>query len=374
MGIVRLLCEDDPAGSWMKERRDVLMRRPTPRRTTRLAAVVLPVALLLSTASGSASAVSAPRTTDTVNVVGYSIVANVFTALQNAFLKTAAGKHVAFADSFGPSTTQANSVIAGQAADIVNFSTGSDMQLLVDQGIVSPTWDTSGPGKLEAGNVSDSVVVLVVRKGNPLGITGWQSLTKSGVQIVTPDPISSGSARWNLLEAYESQIIQKKTPLAAKNFTNAVVGNVVAEPTSGSHALTAFLNGTGNVLLAYESDAAAAVALGDPIQVVYPKVNILIQTPAALTDSVKEGVHNPGAVAFFKYLFSPAGQLIWAKNAFRPTLPSVVTSTARKFHPYKAAALTTISSLGGWPAVIHKFFSSPNGIITKIEAAHGYTS
>lgn len=350
------------------------MRWLTPRRTTRLAAVVLPVALLLSTTSSAASAAPTPNGTDTVNVVGYSVVANVFTALQNAFQKTAAGKHVVFADSFGPSTTQANSVIAGQPADIVNFSTGSDMQLLVDQGIVSSTWDTSGPGKVEAGNVSDSVVVLVVRKGNPLGITSWQSLIKAGVQIVTPDPISSGSARWNLLEAYESQIIQKRTPAAAKAFTNKLVGNVVAEPTSGSKALSAFLAGTGNVLLAYESDAAAAKALGDPIQIVYPKVNMLIQTPAALTDGVREGSHNAGAVAFFKYLFSPAGQTIWARNKFRPTLPSVVKSTAKLFHAYKPSALTTISGLGGWPVVINKFFSTPNGIITKIEAAHGYTS
>jgi sulfate/thiosulfate transport system substrate-binding protein len=351
------------------------MRWPSPRRTSRIAAIVLPVALLLTTASTSASAASTPKGTDTVNVVGYSIVSNVFSALQTAFQKTTAGKHVVFADSFGPSTTQADSVIAGQPADIVNFSTGSDMQLLVDQGIVAPNWNTTGPGKLEDGYVSDSVVVLVVRKGNPLGIAGWQSLTKAGVQIVTPDPISSGSARWNLLETYESQIIAKKSPAAAKTFTNKVVGNVVAEPTSGSRALSAFLAGTGNVLLAYEADAAAALAKGDPIQIVYPKVNILIQTPAALTDGVKEGSHNPGAVAFFKYLFSPSGQVIWAKNAFRPTLPSVAKSTVKRFpHTYSAATLTTISELGGWPAVIQKFFSSPNGIITKIEAAHGYTS
>jgi sulfate/thiosulfate transport system substrate-binding protein len=351
------------------------MRWLSPRRTTRLAAALLPIALIVTSADGTASAAPTPKATDTVAVVGYSIVANAYTALESAFQKTKAGKNVKFTNSFGASTTQADAVVSGQPADVVNFSTESDMQLLVDQGIVSSNWSTSGAGKAEGGYVSNSVVVLVVRKGNPLGIAGWGDLTKPGVQIVTPDPISSGSARWNLLEAYESQITQKRTAAVAKSFTNKVVGNVVAEPTSGSKALSTFLAGTGNVLLAYEADAANALALGDAIQIVYPKQNILIQTPAALTDNAKEGVHNSGAVAFFSFLFSSLGQHIWAANHFRPTLASVVKSTAKEFpHTYSAANLTTIAELKGWPAVIQKFFSQPNGIITKIEAAHGYTS
>ena len=188
---------------------------------------------------------------------------------------------------------------------------------------------------------------------------------------MTPDPISSGSARWNLLAAYEQQIIQKKGAAAASKYTNALVKNVVAEPTSGSKALTAFTSGTGNVLLAYESDASAALAAGKAIKIVYPAQNTLIQTPAALTGT---GSTNKGARAFFAYLFSPAGQSLWAHNAFRPTLKSVVIATKSLFpHTYKATQLTTIASLGGWPAVLNKFFSA-NGIITKIEQAHGWTS
>lgn len=361
------------------------MRRLTTRRTTRMAvAAALPIAFLGSVAIGTsgASAAVRPSATHNVNVVGYSIDAGAFAALETAFQKTSAGKNVTFSNSFGASTTQANNVVAGQSADIVNFSTEPDLQELVDNGIVSPKWDTTGAGKAEDGFLADSVVVLVVRKGNPLGITGWSSLTKKGVQIVTPDPNSSGSARWNLLEVYESEIIQKLSATAAYNFTNSVVANIVAEPSSGSKALTAFLGsggnaGTGNVLLAYEADAQAAVAKGDPIQLVYPKQNILIQTPAALTDSsisTQDGMKNPAAVAFFSYLFSAAGQTILADNAFRPTLKSVVKATAKRFpHVYASKNLTTIASLKGWPAVTDKFFSS-GGIITKIEAAHGYTS
>lgn len=352
------------------------MRRPTPRRTSLVAAIALPIALLATLTPGTASAATARHATDTVNVVGYSIDAGVFAKLETAFQATSAGKNVIFNNSFGASTTQANDIVAGQAADIVNFSTEPDLQELVDNGIVSSKWATTGAGKAEDGNLADSVVVLVVRSGNPLKISGWQSLTDKGVQIVTPDPISSGSARWNLLEVYESQILQKAKPAAAYSFTNSVVANVVAEPSSGSHALTAFLAGTGNVLLAYESDAQAALAKGDKIQIIYPKQNILIQTPAALTDSSvsnQDGAKNPGAVAFFSYLFSTAGQTILAQNQFRPTLKSVIKATAKDFpHVYPSKELTTITALGGWPKVTDKFFS-PGGIITQIEEAHGYT-
>ncbi len=346
------------------------MRRTTPRRSLVLGALAVPLALALVSTTDAASA-AAPRGTDTVNVVGYSVVSGVFTKLETAFQGTLAGKNVAFNNSFGASTTQANDVVAGQAADVVNFSTEPDMQILVDNGLVGPKWNSTGAGKAEGGFVSDSVVVIVVRPGNPLHITGWPSLIKKGVQIVTPDPISSGSARWNLLETYESQIIQKKTPAAAAKYTNALVKNVVAEPSSGSKSLTAFLAGTGNVLLAYESDASAAIAAGKAVKVIYPAQNILIQTPAALTTT---GSTNKGAKAFFTYLFSPKGQSIWAHNAFRPTLKIVATATKALFpHNYRPAALTTIAKLGGWPAVINKFFST-NGIITKIEQAHGWTS
>jgi len=344
------------------------------RRTSRLAAISLPVALALTgvaASAGTASAAPAPKATDTVNVVGYSIVAGAYAALETAFKATPAGAKVSFTNSFGPSTTQADDVVAGQPADVVNFSTAPDLELLVTNGLVSPKWATTGAGATERGMVTDSYVVLVTKPGNPEGITGWPSLTKAGVQVVTPDPISSGSARWNLLAVYESQIIAKKTAKQAKAFTNSVVKNVVAEPTSGSKSLAAFLAGTGNVLLAYEADALTAKAAGKAINVVYPAQNTLIQTPAALTSS---GTSNPGAKAFFKFLFSPAGQNIWAHNNFRPTLPSVAKSDASLFaHKYDAKNVTTIASLKGWDAVTFKFFS-PNGIITDIEKAHGWTS
>jgi len=193
-------------------------------------------------------------------------------------------------------------------------------------------------------------------------------LAKKGVQIVTPDPISSGSARWNLVGAYESQIQLRKKPAQAKAFLNALVSNVVAEPSSGSKSLSTFETGTGNVLLAYEADAITAASTNHQIEVVEPEQNILIQNPSALTTA---GLSSPGATGFYQFLYSSAGQNILIQNGFRSTLSSLASTNASTF--YQPQRLATIAGLGGWTAVQNKFFST-NGIVTKIENAHGYTS
>ncbi len=338
------------------------MKKTVLSRVATLGAALLPLTLLATTTSSSAA------TGSTVNVVGYSIVANAYTALETAFQHTLPGEGVTFTNSFGASTTQAEDVVAGQPADVVNFSLQPDLQLLVNAGLVSKKW-ASYPGvKSQKGMVTDSTVAIVIRPGDPLGINGWSDLLNSGVKIVTPDPISSGSARWNLLAAYQSQIAQGLKPAAANTFLNSLIGNVIAEPSSGSKALSTFLAGTGNVLLAYEADALAAYATGQKIQIVQPPQNILIENPAALTTT---GTSNPGATAFYKFIFSKAGQLIWLHYFFRPTLPSL--APLLKTTLYTPRIMTKVSSLGGWVKVDNKFFS-PNGIITKAEAAHGFTS
>ncbi len=296
------------------------------------------------------------------------MVSNAFTALEKGFQATHLGNGVTFTNSFGASTTQAEDVVAGQPADVVVFSTVPDLNLLVKAGLVSKNWASTGAGSASNGFVTDSVVVIVTRAGNPLNITGWNSLTKSGVQIVTPDPVSSGSARWNLLAAYESQIQQGKSAAQAKKYVNSLVANVVSEPSSGSKALTTFESGTGNVLLAYESDALAAKAAGQAIDIVDPAQNLLIQNPAALTTS---GTQSTAAQAFYAYLFSRAGQTIWVQQNFRGTIPYVQSLKKSVF--YQPQRLATVGGLGGWGKVTDKFFS-PSGIITQIEASHGYTS
>jgi sulfate/thiosulfate transport system substrate-binding protein len=335
------------------------------KRIAGLAVALLPLTLLATTSDASTPKASTPVT---VNVVGYSIVSKAYTALETAFSHTAAGQNVTFTNSFGASTTQAQDVVAGQAADVVNFSQQPDLALLIDAGLVSHKWQSTKVAKVEKGIVTDSVVAIVVKPGNPLGIHSWNDLTNAGVKIVTPDPISSGSARWNLLAAYESQIDQGSSTAQATAYINALIKNVVSEPSSGSKALSAYIAGTGNVLLAYESDALNAFVSGQKIQIVQPQQNLLIQNPLALTTS---GSAKPAAVAFYDFLFSKAGQEIWLQQHFRPTLPSLAAVSKTTF--YTPVKLNTVVALGGWTPVTAKFFST-TGIVTKAENANGFTS
>jgi sulfate/thiosulfate transport system substrate-binding protein len=330
--------------------------------------LVLPLVATLG-AFGVAGVTGASASGDSVAVVGYSTIATAYSNLETAFEATPAGQGVTFTNSFGASGTQAQDVAAGQPADILNLSLIPDINTDVTAGVVPRDWQKNSISAPEDGFVADSTVVIVVRPGNPLGITGWNSLTQKGVQIVTPDPISSGSAKWNLLAAYYSQVLQGKKGVEPHNFLNSVITNVVSEPSSGSKALATFLGGTGNVLLAYESDAQAANAIpadAAKMDIIYPAQNILIQTPAALTDT---GLTNPGAVAFFKFIFSEAGQQILATDHYRATIPADAASLNAAF--YTPAKLTTISKLGGWSKVWAQFFSS-TGLFTRIENAHGY--
>jgi sulfate transport system substrate-binding protein len=336
------------------------MKSVTLKPIIGVAVALLPITLLATNSEAA--------TPKTVNVVGYSIVSNAYTALESAFSHTAAGRGVTFTNSFGPSTTQAEDVVAGQPADVVNFSANPDLALLINAGLVSRKWASVKAVKAQKGIVTDSVVAIVVQPGNPLGIQSWNDLTKSGVKIVTPDPISSGSARWNLLAAYESQIDQGSSAAAATTYINALIKNVVSEPSSGSKALSAFIAGTGNVLLAYESDALNAFVAGQKIQIVRPAQNLLIQNPAALTTT---GASNPSAVAFYDFIFAKAGQEIWTAQHFRPTLGSL--GAVRKITFYVPVKLNTITALGGWASITPKFFG-PTGIITQAENANGYTS
>lgn len=362
----------------------------------RLAAVATAAALPLT----SLITKPAQAATTKVNVVGYSVVGPAYKVLEADFQATPAGQGVTFTNSFGASDTETNNVVAGQAADIVNLSYEPNMATLVTAGRLSPKWanqELTVAGVNPAarfkkqqttyhtpGIVTDSVVAFAVRAGNPLGIKNWGDLVKSGVQVVTPNPVTSGSARWNLLSGYAAQIAIGRTPTQGQNYLKALISNTVAQPTSGSAALAAFIAGTGNVLLDYEDDIDAAIAAGDQIQIVTPPQTLLIENPLALTYT---GVNNPSAQAFYKYLFSTAGQTVFAGLGYRSVLKSVWASTESKFASFKKSPdLITVESLSGWAAVNPEFFSSTvvfpsgnttypsSGIVTYLEKFAGSTS
>jgi sulfate transport system substrate-binding protein len=209
------------------------------------------------------------------------------------------------------------------------------------------------------------VVVLVVRKGNPKHISGWDDLVKKGVDVVTPNPATSGSARWNILAGYGAQVKEGKSPGAALDYVKALLTkNVSVQPSSASSALQTFTSGKGDVLIDYESDAIAAVKAGDAVQYIVPKQTLLIETPVAVT------LKAPAAAkTFVNWLYTPAAQTIWAQSGYRPVLSSVAKQYASKFPA--PPQLFTVASLGGWTAIDKKFFSASSGSITKIEQAAG---
>jgi sulfate/thiosulfate transport system substrate-binding protein len=298
-----------------------------------------------------------------LQLVAYSTPKKAYDALIAAFTQTSVGKGVSFGQSFGASGSQSRAVDSGQPADVVAFSTTPDMTRLVKDGIVSKNWDANP----EKGFSSDSVVVLVVRKGNPKGITGWDDLIKSGVDVITPNPSTSGSARWNILAGYGAQLKEGKTPAEALAYINTLLTkNVSVQDSSASAALQTFTGGKGDVLLDYESDALAAEKAGDNVQIVYPKQTILIQTPIAVTTKTS---HAQQAQGFVNWQWSTAGQTIWARKGYRPVLSSVASQFASKFPT--PPDLFTIDYLGGWTKVTKEFFAPSTGSITKIEQAAG---
>jgi sulfate/thiosulfate-binding protein len=316
-----------------------------------------------TTTSGAANTASSSGGSTQLALVAYSTPKKAYDALSAVFAQTAAGKGASFSESFGASGSQSRAVDTGQPADVVSFSTTPDMTRLVKDGIVAGNWNANP----EKGFSSDSIVVFVVRKGNPKHIAGWDDLIKPGVDVITPNPSTSGSARWNILAAYGAELKAGKTPAAALAYIKTLLTkNVSVQDSSASAALQTFTGGKGDVLLDYESDALAAEKAGDAVQIVIPPQTILIQTPIAVT--VKSS-HSTQAQAFVNWQWSPAGQTIWARQGYRPVLASVATKFANKFPT--PSELFTIEFLGGWTKVTSAFFDPAKGSITKIEQAAG---
>jgi sulfate transport system substrate-binding protein len=316
-----------------------------------------------TSSSAAATGSSSGGSSTQLGLVAYSTPKKAYDALTTAFSATSAGKGVTFGQSFGASGSQSRAVASGQPADIVAFSTEPDMSRLVKAGIVSKSWDAN-PQK---GNSSDSVVVFVVRKGNPKHITGWDDLVKSGIDVVTPNPSTSGSARWNILAGYGAQLKEGKTPSQALAYLKTLLTkNVSVQDSSASAALQTFVSGKGDVLLDYESDAIAAQKAGDAIQYIIPKQTLLIETPIAVTS---KSSHAQQAQAFVNWQWTTAGQTIWAQQGYRPVLASVAKQFASKFPT--PPQLFTISYLGGWTKVKKSFFDPSSGSVTKIEQAAG---
>jgi sulfate/thiosulfate transport system substrate-binding protein len=296
----------------------------------------------------------------TITIVGYSVAREVYADVIPAFKATPEGDGVDFKESYAASGEQSRQVAAGLDADYVAFSLEPDMTRLVDAGLVDSDWN-SGPQK---GFVSNSVVVFITRKGNPEGITTWDDLTKDGVEVITPNPFTSGAAQWNIMAGYGAQIEQGKTEQQGLEYIDALFKNVPVQPASGREALEVFEAGKGDVLLSYENEALAAQRSGIDIDYVVPDQTILIQNPVAVVNTSKSP---EAAKAFETFALGPDGQKIFGDNGYRPTDPGV----AAQFDYPEPPQLFTIDDLGGWAEVKTKFFDPENGAVTKIFEGQG---
>ena len=328
----------------------------------RLLALVTVLAAL--TAATTVGAQTGRSNDTTLSVVAYSIPTAVFPKLISAYQATPAGTGVKFTTSFAASEVQSKAVAAGLPADVLNFSISTDVDRLVSAGLVDTTWDKNA----YHGIVSKSVVVFVLRNGNPKHIRTWDDLVKPGVDVVFPNPFSSGGARWDVMAAYGSQLREGKTPKQAQAYLKQLFRHNVSQDTSGRNALNTFLSGKGDVLLDYESDAKLAQSQGKPVYYLIPKATLQIETPLAVVN----GHNKVAAQKFASWLYTPAAQTIWAQNGFRPTVLSVFRKYTKQFPP--RPQLFKIGFLGGWDKVNTQFFDPTNGIVAKIEQSLGVSA
>ena len=323
---------------------------------------VLVAALALVAVSAAAtSAAEARRTSTNLSLVAYSTPAGAFSKIIPAFQATPAGKDVSFKQSYGASGTQAAAVHNGLSADVVNLSLAPDVSVLSQAGLIGTNWNKDKFG----GMVTDSIVVFVVRKGNPKNIKTWNDLIKPGIQVINPNPFTSGGARWNVMAAWGAQIKQHKTPTQANAFLKSLYKNIVVQDSSARASMNTFVSGKGDVLLAYENEAIQAQQSGADIQFVRPSATILIENPIA----VLKGTKNPTeAKAFVDFTRSDAAHNIWATYGYRPIVKSVFDKWAKTFPVPKQ--LFTIRDVvkGGWPVVQPKFFDPNNGIVKQIQS------
>jgi sulfate transport system substrate-binding protein len=312
---------------------------------------------LLVTAVGAADA----RSSDVkLSLVAYSTPAGAFSKIIPAFQATPAGKDVSFKQSYGASGTQAAAVHNGLSADVVNLSLAPDVSVLSQAGLIGTTWNRDKFG----GMVTDSIVVFVVRKGNPKNIKTWNDLIKPGIQVINPNPFTSGGARWNVMAAWGAQIKQHKTPTQATAFLKSLYKNIAVQDSSARASMNTIVSGKGDVLLAYENEAIQAQQSGADIQFVRPSATILIENPIAIL----KGTQNPTqAKAFVDFTRSEAAQDIWATYGYRPIVQTVFNKWAKTFPVPKQ--LFTIRDVikGGWPVVQPKFFDPNNGIVKQIQ-------
>jgi sulfate/thiosulfate transport system substrate-binding protein len=329
----------------------------TMTRRARFAAGLLVAGALLAAGCGGGPGSGGG---DKLTLVAYSTPREAYEQLIPTFQRTEAGKGAGFSRSYGASGDQSRAVQNGLAADVVTFSLEPDMTRLVDAGLVAKDWNADE----HKGMITRSVVVFVVRKGNPRNIRTWDDLIKPGVEVIEPNPFTSGGARWNVMAAYGAQLKAGKTPAQAADYLLELFRHVPVQDKSAREALQTFVGGKGDVLLAYENEAINAQQKEQPVDYVVPDTTILIENPIAVTARSRRPA---AARAFVDFLRSEPAQRIYAQRGYRPVDPAAAAAAGFP----RPSGLFTIGDLGGWPEVSKKFFDREAGVVAHIEGKVG---
>jgi sulfate transport system substrate-binding protein len=324
----------------------------------KFAAGLLAAGMLLAAGCGGGSGGSGGS--GKLTLVAYSTPREAYEQLIPAFQKTDAGKGVGFSQSYGASGDQSRAVQNGLAADVVAFSLEPDMTKLVDAGLVAKDWNADE----HKGMITNSVVVFVTRKGNPKNIRTWDDLIKPGVEVIEPNPFTSGGAKWNVMAAYGAQLQAGKTPEQAEAYLLELFRHVPVQDKSAREALQTFIGGKGDVMLAYENEAINAQQKEQAVDYVVPDNTILIENPIAVAAKSKNAT---AASAFVDFLRSEPAQKMYAERGYRPVDPA---AAAGANFP-QPSGLFTIKDMGGWSDVNKKFFDKEAGIVAGIERTVG---
>ena len=336
-----------------------LRRAPLARLGVAAAAVA---SILGVAACGGSDSEGSSDGGGTVDLVAYSTPQELYEeSIEPAYNETSDGEGVTFENSFGASGDQSRAVESGLPADVVHLPLEPDMQRLVDAGIIAEDYNDG-----DKANVQNSVVVFTVREGNPENIQDWDDLVTGDVEVITPNPFTSGGARWNIMAAYGAQLNKGASEEEALEYVRQLLENTPVQDKSASDALATFTGGKGDVLLSYENEAIRAQEAGEDVEYVIPDDTILIETQIALS----EDAENPeGGQAFIDFLFSEEGQRLFAEGGYRPVDKAVFDEFSKEFP--EPPGLFTIEEFGGWDTVATEFFDPENGSIAEVERSLG---
>lgn len=317
---------------------------------------------------GLAALASAPAQADTTLLnVSYDVSRELYKDVNPAFIakwQKAGGDKLTVNQSHGGSSKQVQSVVAGLEADVVTMNQAPDIEALVKNGLVSPTWRKAFPH--EAAPYTTTTIFLV-RKGNPKGIKDWSDLTRAGLQVIVPNPKTSGNGRYTYLAAWGYALQKSGSEAGARDFVTKLFANVPVLDGGGRGATTTFTQrDIGDVLITFENEATLIdqEVGGDKFDVVYPSLSIEAAAPVAVVNKVvdKRGTRK-AAEAYLNFLFAPEGQEIIAKHHFRPRDPAVLKKYASRFPAVKT--FTVEEKLGGWDAVQKTHFAD-GGVYDQI--------